>query len=115
MAITLDKLKSTMYCDVADTSGFDDVITELWSDVVDRAIGYLDDSTNYATEADLTADVEQALCKQIAKEFLRRGQLGLNSVTYPDGSISKYDEAEWMPQVKTVLERYKRYSFGEES
>jgi hypothetical protein len=51
---------------------------------------------------------QRGLVKQIAYEFRRRKDIGLSSVTYPDGSISKFSITEWLPDVLSVLGKFKR-------
>lgn len=58
----------------------------------------------------LPKDLKRALIKQITYAFRRRKDLGLMSVTSPDGTISKMSVDEWLPDVEKVLNKYKRYS-----
>ena len=58
----------------------------------------------------LPKDLKRALIKQITYAFRRRKDLGLMSVTSPDGTISKMSVDEWLSDVEKVLGKFKRYS-----
>lgn len=53
-------------------------------------------------------DLKHACKLQIAFEFRRRKDLGLASVSMPDGSISVHQPADLLPNVKKILESYRR-------
>jgi len=56
----------------------------------------------------LPASLRTKLIKQISYEFRRRKDIGLASVTYPDGTINKFAMDEWLPDVKAELDRRRR-------
>ncbi len=53
-------------------------------------------------------DLQQAVCTQVAYEYRRRNDPGLQSVSFPDGSIQKMDMGEFLSSVKNTLLRYRR-------
>jgi hypothetical protein len=52
-------------------------------------------------------DLEMAARTQVAYDFNRRKDVGLESVSFPDGSIQKVNSGEFLPSVKAVLNRYR--------
>jgi hypothetical protein len=52
-------------------------------------------------------DLEMAARTQVAYDFRRRKDIGLESVSFPDGSIQKVNSGEFLPSVKSVLNRYR--------
>jgi len=60
----------------------------------------------YASD-DIPADLEMAVRTQVAYEFRRRKDLGLQSVSFPDGSIQKVESGEFLKAVQQVLDHYR--------
>lgn len=58
---------------------------------------------------DVPDDLARACLLQVVFEFRSRRDLGLLSVTTPDGSISKSRSAELLPNVKKILDSYRNY------
>jgi len=103
MAITLARIKSKLYTNI-DSADYDTELQELITSLSASAIEFLD-NPDITTAADFTSTIERKLCVQIAYEFRRRHDAGLSSVSYPDGSVSKYEIGEWLPDVKNALLR----------
>ncbi len=57
-------------------------------------------------------DLEMAARTQAAYDFRRRKDIGLESVSFPDGSIQKVNSGEFLPSVKAVLDRYRIRPYG---
>jgi len=61
----------------------------------------------------INGSLKMALLKQISYRFRRRKDLGLSTVTYPDGSISKMaDIKQFLLEVQAVLDKFKRISIA---
>ncbi|MFZ5451617.1 MAG: phage head-tail connector protein [Thermodesulfobacteriota bacterium] len=58
------------------------------------------------------ADLEMAVRTQAAYDFKRRKDIGLESVSFPDGSIQKVSSGEFLSAVKQVLDRYRMRPHG---
>jgi hypothetical protein len=110
MSITIAQIKATYLSKLASTTELDTALTNIMNAVIRKCIAYLDNE-DYPEAEDLPENVEDELRKQIAYEFNRRKDLGLSSVTAPDGTISKFDVGTWLGQVKNVLDNYRDLEF----
>lgn len=57
--------------------------------------------------APIPADLEGAICRQVVYEWRRRNDVGIRSVSLPDGTINKMDVGEWLESVEKTLKRYR--------
>lgn len=60
----------------------------------------------------IPTDLEMAVRTQVTYDFKRRKDIGLESISFPDGSIQKVNSGEFLPSVKTVLDRYRIRPYG---
>lgn len=58
--------------------------------------------------ADIPSDLQYAAMKQVAFIFRRRKDVGISSVSLPDGSMSINNPDDLLPEVKNILRSYKR-------
>ena len=59
-------------------------------------------------EDNIPKDMRFAVIKQASYEFRRRKDVGLVAVSFPDGSVSKFDTGEFLPDVMQILNKYRR-------
>lgn len=59
-------------------------------------------------EDDLPMELRSKLIKQVKHEFRRRKDSGLTSVSYPDGSVSKFVIDDFLSDVKRTLNKKRR-------
>ena len=55
----------------------------------------------------IPGDLEGAVCQQVVYEWRRRNDVGIRSVSLPDGTINKMDVGEWLESVEKTLKRYR--------
>jgi len=60
------------------------------------------------TNITLPRDLKRALIMQTAYRWRRRKDPGLSAVSFPDGTVNKFNNNEWLDPVKRVLERHGR-------
>jgi len=109
VSITVAALKSNYIQKLNSVTDYDAVLTSIIDDVIALAVDYLDDEdiTNAAT---MPSVLTRPLMKQCAYEFNRRQDLGLVSVTAPDGTLTKMEVDEWLSDTKAALDRHRYYA-----
>jgi hypothetical protein len=58
--------------------------------------------------ADIPQDLQYAAMKQVAYVFRRRKDIGISSVSLPDGSMSISTPDDLLPEVKQILKSFKK-------
>jgi len=106
--ITVALLKSKAFLDI-DHDQLDAAIQVYIDMIINNTIDYLDDE-DVTSVITIPSALQYPLCKQINKEIRRRADPGLKSIIFPDGSINKIDDDEWIPSVKRILDRHKKLS-----
>jgi len=103
----LNTLKSETFLNKTDTSD-DEELSFMLQSIVEQAVDYCDVTTLDYDNATLT----RAIAKQCAFEWRRKKDLGLSSIVYPDGTVSKFEVGEWLKEVRSVLDRQLTFTFG---
>ena len=67
----------------------------------------------YVDNATIPADIQMATIMQTAFIFRRRKDIGLSSISLPDGSISVNAPTELLPEVKAILKSHRRSPQGD--
>jgi len=109
VSITVAELKANYLQKLNSISGYDAVLTSIIDDVLAIAVDYMDND-DIEDAGDMPAALKRPLMKQCAYEFSRRQDLGLVSVTAPDGTLSKMEVAEWLSDVQIAIDRHKYYT-----
>ena len=101
---TIAILKGKTYLDLTVTD-FDAALTTLIEEMQDQFISYCDGAD--IDWEDPPAEIERACAMQCTYEWKRRGDLGLTSRTFPDGTINKVEAGEFIQPVRAILNRYR--------
>jgi hypothetical protein len=113
MSVTINValIKQTLLPELVDTTDDDAVIQEILDNVTNQVVSYLDDSS-ITGRATIPSDCEWPMMKQIAYEYRRRKDPGLSSVTFPDGTVNKYGDGEFLDGFVEVLDRARKIHIG---
>lgn len=65
------------------------------------------DPIDFEGDYPIPADLKMAFIRQVQNDFKRRRDLGMLTVTFKDGSITKPNVNELLPQVQATLDRYR--------
>lgn len=112
ISLTVAYVKSHFLTDMT-TADFDTVLGELITDVVGRAVEYINDD-DITAQATLPAELLRPLAKQVSYEFRRKKDPGLQSTSFPDGSVNKFSDDEWLPDVLGAIKRHTYFSLGDQ-
>lgn len=99
------KTKDTDYWVWSDSGLVEFSTTPTASNPQSIAITY---TGGYALTADLPDSVKLATIMQTAFTFKRRRDLGLSSVSLPDGSVAVNNPTKLLPEVVDILRMYRR-------
>lgn len=96
-------IKSVAYLDIESTTTEYDVALNHYIDaIISQASDYVGEDIDIEDTYD---DVIRAIAKQIDYEWRNKRTLGMESVSAPDGSQSKYTIDEWLKSVEDVFNR----------
>ena len=110
VSIPLEVIKGKAFLSITDNKQ-DTEIQGYIDSVIISAIDYLDDE-DITKASEIPSALEFPLMKQINYEYRRKADPGLSSVSYPDGSVSKFSVSTWLSSVKRILDRHKHIEIG---
>lgn len=107
-------LKSKMYLDLTTVDADRDAALILLGQMItDNMIATLSNSAVDTAAPPLL--LQRACLKQCCYEYKQRATPGLSSVQYTDGSISKYELDEFLPDVKKMMSKYQSWILHEDT
>jgi len=111
VTITTALVKQMLLPELAGVSDDDAVISEIIDNVTAQVVSYFDDSM-ITGRATIPSDCEWPMMKQIAYEYRRRKDPGLSSVSFPDGTVNKFSDGEFIEGFTEVLDRTRKIHIG---
>ena len=112
ISLTTTYVRAQFLTDMTGTD-FDAMLGDLITDVVARAVEYLGDDA-ITGQSTMPAELLRPLAKQVSYEFRRRKDAGLTSISFPDGSVNKFSDDEWLKDVSIVLDRHTYIYLGDQ-
>lgn len=106
MTFTLSNLKSVSFLNIP-TKDTDVALQSIMDGILDQVLNFMENSDITVDTINQFPDVCRALLKQCAFEWKRRDSLGLASVSFPDGSINRYDIDEFLPETEKIFDRWR--------
>lgn len=100
VAEILTLVKSKGFLNITDAT-YDTELTGFIEQIIIQAGNYIGE-TIVIDDEDLAFD--RAIAKQVTYEWRNKRDLGVSSVTAPDGTKTKYELDEWLPAVLAVLD-----------
>lgn len=106
MTFTIGNLKSVSFLNIP-TKDTDVALQAIMDDILDQVLNFMENPDITTTTINQFPDVCRALLKQCAFEWKRRDSLGLASISFPDGSINRYDIDEFIPEAEKIFDRWR--------
>lgn len=111
VTISVTKIKARLLPELVATTEDDATIEDLIDQVTSQVVTYLDRDT-VTGRGSIPNACEWPMMKQIAYEYRRRLDPGLSSVTFPDGSVNKYGDGEFLEGFQDQLDRLGSFHIG---
>ena len=109
ISLTVAYVKAQFLTDMTRVD-HDTMLGDIITDVVARAVAYID-SDDVTAQSNMPAELLRPLAKQVAYEYRRRSDTGLQSVTFPDGNVNRFSDDEWLNDVKSALDRNANFHY----